>query len=97
MKKCKSEKEYRELLKNLLKSSKLNWKVRLFTEVELQQELEKARKEDVWNWVEGKLDKAREEGKRESYRCPYCMFTVSTAGQLRHHIRVRHKKEFEDS
>lgn len=43
------------------------------------------------------LEKVRKEGIREGYRCPYCMFIVSTVGQLRHHIQVRHKKEFKDS
>jgi hypothetical protein len=55
------------------------------------------RREELEYFISQELDKAREEGKREGYRCPYCMFTVSTAGQLRHHIQVRHKKEFEFS
>ena len=47
--------EKKELKKELFE--KYNWN-RFFTEKV---------KEDVWEWVEDKLDKAREEGRREVY------------------------------
>ena len=47
--------EKKELKKELFE--KYNWD-RFFTEKV---------KEDVWEWVEDKLDKAREEGRREVY------------------------------